>query len=102
MAQARMMVRAYDPTQRISLESLAETAGVHEELIYRFMDYGLLEPAEQRESLVLFEVSAVTRLRAIQRLRHDLGVNLPGIGVILELLERNRRLERELYWLRRR
>ena len=45
-------------------------------------------------------VAAVPRLRMIMRLRRDTGVNLAGIGMILDLLDRLRALERENQWLR--
>ena len=57
------------------------------------MEYGLLEPAEEAGTLVLFKISTIIHVRTIQRLRRDLGVNLAGIGVILELQDRARQLE---------
>ena len=35
-------------------------------------------------------------IKNIERLRNDLGVNLPGIGLILDLLERISQLEKEI------
>ena len=43
---------------------------------------------------------AVPRLQMIMRLRRDTGVNLAGIGMILDLLDPLRALERENQWLR--
>jgi MerR family transcriptional regulator/heat shock protein HspR len=36
----------------------------------------------------MFDPKAVKRIRVINRLRCDLGINLAGIAVILELLDR--------------
>jgi DNA-binding transcriptional MerR regulator len=47
-----------------------------------------------------FEAACVTRLRTIGRLRRDLGINLPGIAAVLELLDRVQSLQRELDTLR--
>ena len=41
------------------------------------------------------------RLGRILRLRRDLGVNLAGVGVILEMAERIENLQREIDLLRR-
>jgi hypothetical protein len=41
-------------------------------------------------------------LITIARLRSDLGVNLHGVAVILDLVDRLATLERELTWLRQR
>jgi len=62
---------------------LADTAGVHPELVEKFVDYGLIEPSADQGSGPLFPASAVERLRCIMRLRRDLGVNLAGVAVIL-------------------
>jgi len=47
-------------------------------------------------------MEAVLRVRAIQRLRRDLGVNLSGVAVILDLTKRLRLMQQELEWLRSR
>ena len=71
----------------IRLEELATRVGMHPDLLRCFVDFGLLEPAAA-DPVLLFDVSAVKRLLVIQHLRRDLGINLAGIGVILELLDR--------------
>lgn len=47
-------------------------------------------------------MEAVLRVRAIQRLRRDLGVKLSGVAVILDLTKRLRLMQQELEWLRSR
>jgi len=47
-------------------------------------------------------METVRRVRAIQRLRRDLGVNLSGVAVILDLTKRLRLMQQELEWLRSR
>lgn len=86
----------------MTLEELAGAAELHPELVEEFIDYGLVEPATAASSNRLFSVSAVERLRRIMRLRRDLGVNLAGVGVILEMRERIENLQKELDRLRRR
>jgi DNA-binding transcriptional MerR regulator len=72
----------------ISIEEAAAHYGIHEEMARCFVDFGLLEPAEVTGSVVMLDPAGMHRLGVIQRLRRDLGINLPGIGVILELLDR--------------
>lgn len=86
----------------LTLGDLADAAGLHPELVREFVDYGLIEPAVGTGSLPLFRASAVERLRCIIRVRRDLGVNLAGAGVILEMREHILSLQRELEGLRRR
>lgn len=81
----------------LSLESLAGVAEMPVELIQVFIEHGLIEPASvQADTQLWFTASCVTRLRTIRRLRRDLGVNLPGIAVALDLLDRMQALRQEL------
>lgn len=90
----------HDRREWITLEDLAIGAGVQSSLIERLVDLGLLEPAGPPGEPPVFLAAAALRLHAIQRIRRDIGVNLAGVGVILDLLERVRALERELARLR--
>lgn len=87
---------------RLNLYELARAAGVHPELVERFIEYGLIEPLASEAPNPVFAISAIERLRRITRLRRDLGVNLPGVAVILDMRERMEQLQKELERLRRR
>ena len=63
------------------------------------MALGLIDPVETTPE-PLFEVATILRIRRILRLRHDLGVNWAGIGVVLDLLAKIEELEREIARLR--
>lgn len=86
----------------LTLEDLASAAGLHPELVDVFVRHQLVEPIANTGSRPLFSTSSVERLERILRIRHDLGVNLAGVGVILELMERTQHLQRELEQLRAR
>jgi MerR family transcriptional regulator, heat shock protein HspR len=98
---ARMTLRRTEPEQ-LTLESLAACAGVHPALITYFVEYGLLEPSARTGTQWLFDTACIARLRMIERLRRDLGANLAGIAVILDLLDRLTTLQREVEQWRRR
>jgi len=87
--------------EQLTLEGLAARTGLHPTLIERFVEYGLIEPAERTGAQMLFDLDCVVRLRKIERLRHDLGANTAGVAVILDLLDRMRRLQREVERLRK-
>jgi DNA-binding transcriptional MerR regulator len=86
--------------EQVTLDVLAARAGLHPTLVECFIEFGLIEPDERAGAHMLFNVACITRLRMIQRLRHDVGVNLSGIGVILNMLDRLTALQRENAWLR--
>ena len=51
---------------------------------------------EETTSGLCYNEEQISQLRRIRRLRHDLGINLAGIEVILHLLKRLETLNQEL------
>ena len=99
--RAPITLHRLEPEQ-LTLESLAACTGVHPALITSFVEYGLLEPRARTGPPWLFDTACIARLRMIERLRRDLGANLAGIAVILDLLDRLSTLQREVEQWRRR
>src|SRR4051812_15760801 len=87
--------------QRLTLDDLALHTAMHPAMVERLVEFGLLTPMRQ-EGADVFDASAVSRLRTIGRLRRTLGINLDGISVILDLLDKVRALQRENENLRNR
>ena len=82
---------------RYERETLAQLAGVHPELVRVYVQLGLLDPVTVPGDVTeWFDDRALHRLRTIQRLRQELGVNVNGAAVILELLEQIDELQRQL------
>jgi len=88
--------------QQLTLDTLAAHAGVHPALVEHFVELGLIEAIEWEGARLVFDASAVPRLRMIGRLRGSLGINLAGVGVVLELLDKFCALQRENEVLRSR
>lgn len=84
----------------INSEELLEITGITQRLLNYFLELGLIEPVESKTGLLWFDISTVPRIRMIQRLRSDIGVNLSGISIILDLQDRILQLQRELDWYR--
>ena len=87
--------------QQLTLETLAARTGLHPALVEQFVAFGLIEPIEREGAKTFFDISTVPRLRMIGRLRESLGINLAGVSVILDLLDRFSALQRETETLRR-
>ena len=66
-------------TVPIETRVLAREAGVHPDLVRRFVALGLLEP---------YPVDAAARIARAARLRRDLGLNYAGAVLACELLAR--------------
>ena len=60
--------------------------------VVELVDHGVLEPRGAAPHDWRFPASAVARVRSAERLVNDLGVNLAGAAVILDLLEERRQL----------
>jgi len=88
--------------QQLTLEGVASRAGMHPALVERLVELGLIDPVQWEGSRCLFDPSAIPRLRRIGRLRESLGINLAGIEVILDLVDRVAALQRENRELRNR
>ncbi len=101
VSRAHIILARIEPEQ-LTLEGLAACAGVHPARIEYFVEYGLLEPIARTGTQWLFDTACLARLRMIERLRRDLGANLAGIAVILDLLDRLTTLQREVEQWRRR
>jgi DNA-binding transcriptional MerR regulator len=103
-----MAVRRYEivlrrrEQQPLSLEALAAHADIHPGLVQKFVEFGLIEPIGREGATSLFDDSAVPRLRMICRLRESLGINMAGVAVVLDLLDRFCALQRENETLRSR
>jgi hypothetical protein len=66
----------------------AELYGVRVEWVLEVVDYGLLEPVEHVGAELAIAARLLDRLATIHRLNVTQGVNLPGVAIILELMER--------------
>jgi MerR family transcriptional regulator/heat shock protein HspR len=84
----------------LSVEELARAAGVQAGTVEVFARYRLIEASTNPGSDQLFPTSVVDRLRRIVHLRQELGVNLAGVAVILEMAEHMEALQKELEVLR--
>ncbi|MBK5211942.1 MAG: MerR family transcriptional regulator [Coriobacteriia bacterium] len=78
----------------------AELAGVHPQTLRIYERKRLVEPQRTNGNTRLYSEADVERLRLIQDLTQDEGVNLAGVVRILELEDERARLTREMEELR--
>jgi MerR family transcriptional regulator, heat shock protein HspR len=79
----------------------ARMLGVHAQTLRAYERQGLLTPSRTKGRIRLYSIDDIRRAQQIRRLIEDLGVNLAGVEVILQLTERIRDLEEEIEGLRR-
>ena len=88
----------HEPCYVISVA--AKMLGIHQQTLRYYEREGLIQPSRSRGNIRLYSISDINRLRQVQRLISDLGVNLAGAEVILRMGERMREMEAELERLR--
>jgi MerR family transcriptional regulator/heat shock protein HspR len=78
----------------------AKIVGMHAQTLRYYERAGLLKPSRSQGRIRLYSVADINRLRQIQRLINDLGVNLAGAEVILRMNQRIQEMAEEMERLR--
>jgi len=81
---------------RYIISVAARLCELHPQTLRMYERMGLVRPRRVGGKNRMYSEADIERLRQIQRLRQDMGVNLPGIEVILDLLEKMRRMQRAM------
>jgi len=80
----------------VTLADLTRSCRVHAEWVMELVEEGVIEPSRAGGPQWRFAATTVVRVQKAQRLQRDLGVNLPGIALALQLLDRIDALEARL------
>ena len=92
-----------DDRPRYMISVAAELVGMHPQTLRIYEQKGLVRPRRTAGNTRLYSESDVERLRVVQRLTTELGLNLAGVEIVLRLEDelkkahaRIGRLQREL------
>lgn len=94
--QTAPAVELIDEQTTFTLAELCRSCAVEAEHIEILVEYGILEPVGKRGSHWCFSASSLRRTRITLHLQRDLGVNLAGAALALDLLERIDELDARL------
>ncbi len=83
----------------LSLRELCDACAVHAEFITELVNEGVIEPSGFDKSHWCFSGVSLHRIRAAKHLQRDLGVNLAGVALALDLLDEMQRLHTQLQQL---
>ncbi|MFL1706237.1 heat shock protein transcriptional repressor HspR [Campylobacter sp. MOP7] len=79
-------MRGYDePVYLISV--VAKVLSIHPQTLRQYEREGLVEPSRTDGRMRLYSEKDLDRIKMILRLTRDLGVNLAGVDIILQLKE---------------
>ena len=97
-----MARRDLDPRRGVYMISVAaELAGMHPQTLRIYESRGLIEPKRSPKNTRLYSQEDVDRLRRIQELTGELGMNLAGVEKVFELEEEMERMQRRMRSMQR-
>jgi MerR family transcriptional regulator, heat shock protein HspR len=78
------------------ISSVAEMYEIHPQTLRLYEREGLLKPSRTEGNTRLYTDEDLERLEFILNLARDLGVNIAGIGIILQMRERMEEMNRQM------
>lgn len=91
-----LTVELIDEETTFTLSELCRSCGVEAELIEALVEHGIIEPTARQGSHWCFSGNSLRRARVTLNLQNDLGVNLAGAALALDLMERIEELNARL------
>jgi MerR family transcriptional regulator/heat shock protein HspR len=89
--------REVDPRRGVYMISVAaELAGMHPQTLRIYESRGLIEPKRSPKNTRLYSQEDVERLRRIQELTSEMGMNLAGVEKVFELEEELERMRKRM------
>jgi MerR family transcriptional regulator/heat shock protein HspR len=92
------MPKSVGPKKRAkgyTISAVADHYGIHQQTLRLYEREGLLKPSRSEGNMRLYTEADLERLELILGLTRDLGVNLAGVEVILNMREKMEQMQRE-------
>ena len=90
-----------DPNEPVYMISVAaQLTGLHPQTVRLYEKLGLVSPRRVNNKNRLYCDADIERLLKIRRFTHDMGVNLAGVEIILDLLQKMEEMQQEMDRLR--
>jgi len=87
----------YDYDEPVYLISVvAKLMNIHPQTLRQYEREGLLKPSRTEGKMRLYSQRDIDKLKVILTLARDMGVNLAGIDIILQLKEQIEELQKEI------
>ena len=78
------------------ISAVAEMYGIHPQTLRLYEREGLLKPSRTEGNTRLYTDEDLQRLEFILSLARDLGVNISGMAIILQMRERMEEMQRQI------
>jgi MerR family transcriptional regulator/heat shock protein HspR len=90
-----------DERPRYMISVAAELVGMHPQTLRQYEEKGLVRPQRTAGNTRLYSEADLERLRLVQRLTTELGLNLAGVEAVLGLEEQLQRMQARMERLER-
>ena len=88
--------RVMDDRPRYMISVAADIVGMHPQTLRIYENKGLIRPKRTAGNTRLYSEADIERLRLIQQLTNDLGLNLAGVEQVMQLQDEVERMRRTL------
>ncbi len=72
---------------RLTMRQLCDACAVRAEFIIELVDEGFIEPSGVEKSHWCFNAVSIKRIQKAKHLQQDLGINLAGVALAVDLIE---------------
>ena len=78
------------------ISAVAESYGIHPQTLRLYEREGLLKPSRTEGNTRLYTETDIERLELILSLTRDMGVNLAGVEIVLNMREKMERMQKQM------
>lgn len=90
-----------DEHKTISYVEVCQKYNLSEDVLIEMIEYGLIDVQHTDLKTMEFDFNMLCKIQSACRLQQDLGLNVPGVVLAIELLEELNELRQELNILKR-
>ena len=85
----------------LTFAQVCQQLSIPEGMLRQLMEHGLFEATPSRIKSTRFNANELARVQAAARLKQDLGVNIPGVVLVIELIDELEQLRQKIQILQR-
>ena len=86
----------YDDQMSLTLVELCKACNMHAEWIIDLVDEGIIDPLPKNSIHYQFSSTSLKQVLTVKHLQHDLGVNIAGAALVLDLKQEIDKLQTQI------
>jgi len=98
MTKKSLAVVSVEESLELSLDETCHAYSVPLSFILEMIEHGIIEPRGASQEIWRFDTIHLHRIRTATHLHHDLEINMPGVALILDMLDDMQKMQARLDW----